>query len=959
MTFLIIILIFGLIKSVFAGPGVPEHFKNNRNAPLPTPAEIVPGKIIVKLKPFPALKTTQTFDENIFYANKSLADKLQAFSISKIKKIFPESTKQVQAEVPDLSTIFELEFDPQVNPLAVATIFSQDPWVEYAEPRYYRYLHFTPNDSLFFSQDHLSIIQATAAWDITQGDTSVVIAIVDTGVDWAHPDLEANIWHNPGEIPDNGIDDDGNGYVDDVLGWDFGDEDSDPANRSTSPVGSHGTEVAGTAAAVTNNSTGIAGIAFRCKIMPIKVISDQASDQGQIFLGFEGIKYAADQGAQIINASWGGPRHSLFEQDIINYARARGSLVIASAGNGNNPGKIYPAAYSGVLAVTATTKNDLKANFSTFGPWVDLAAPGVSILTTTRDNHYRFVSGTSFSAPLASGVAALVKSLHPDWTAGEIGEQIRVSADNINGVNPAFQNMLGHGRLNALRALTVESPAIRIEKIKFLEITGDGDEVLEPGERYAVQLALKNYLADANDVMVSLHSSDSAILVRKGLAHLGDILKGQVVTNQDSLIFSIHPHTPLNREVALLLDIVANGGTYLDRDHFPVTIAPLLVNHNTGKVLMTVTSLGNLGFSDFPANLQGNGFVFNNDGKNLLFEGALLVATGPNQVSDMARNSTLTGKDEDFQLLTGGNIVLRTPGELADQQSRARFDDSRNPQAIGVAITQESFSYNTPPYDGFVILKYTIKNKNVTDIEDLYVGLFLDWDIDAQTLKTNLVDFDFDLSLGYVYSPELSIYAGVKVLSELGATSYRAINNEEDLFDALLFSEAEKFHFLTEGFKKTRISTPGDHSHMIGTGPFKLAPGDSVVVGFAVLAGHGLDELKKHARAAQSKWNKVIAPNLSMDLPTTFVLYQNYPNPFNPSTTIKYFVPEITHVTLKIYNVLGQELTTLVDEIQGRGDHKVIWNGTDSFGRRLPSGVYFYRLEHAKVKKSQKMILLH
>ena len=274
-----------------------------------------------------------------------------------------------------LDRIMYVKFDDNADPLYVAEKIKKMGNIEWAEPKYVRRLTFIPNDPGFSQQYNLSIINAYKAWDISQGDTNVVIGIVDTGVDWPHPDLYQNIWHNWKDINSNWSDNDGFKY--DSIGWDFGgagDAEGNPTpdNNPIEDNPYHGTLVAGTASAVTNNGVGVAGIGFKCKIMAVKVTQGNETDPTTglpgILYGFEGIKYAVDNGAKVINCSWGGSGFSNYEQNIIDYAVSKRTLVVAAAGNDGVSEFFYPASYNGVLSVAATDENDNKTSYSNFGP---------------------------------------------------------------------------------------------------------------------------------------------------------------------------------------------------------------------------------------------------------------------------------------------------------------------------------------------------------------------------------------------------------------------------------------------------------------------------------------------------------------------------------------------------------------------------------------------------------------
>jgi thermitase len=277
-------------------------------------------------------------------------------------------------------------------------------------------------------------IKATTAWDAVQGDPETVIAIVDTGVDMTHPDLSAKIV-SPGH--------------------DFANDDED----ATDDVW-HGTHVAGIAAADTNNSIGIAGVARSCRILPVKVTD--AEGNGYYSWIIDGITWAADHGADVINVSMGGDVDDPFLKEACQYAHDKGIVVVASAGNTGASGVYFPAAYDEyVLAVAASDFNDALAAYSTFGPEVDVAAPGTWILgpapqwyVGTGNAPYLFASGTSMAAPHVAGLAALIRSAKPGLSADDIMNVIRYTADDINKASfPGRDEHAGYGRINMERAL--------------------------------------------------------------------------------------------------------------------------------------------------------------------------------------------------------------------------------------------------------------------------------------------------------------------------------------------------------------------------------------------------------------------------------------------------------------------------------------------------------------------------
>jgi subtilisin family serine protease len=333
-----------------------------------------------------------------------------------------------------------------------------------------------PNDPLFNEQWFLhntgqtggiedADIDALEAWDIETGNSAIIIAIIDSGIDLTHPDLINNIWINQDEIPDNNIDDDVNGFIDDYRGYDFTFEDNnyDPLDHN-----GHGTVMAGVIAAMTNNEIGISGIAWNSKIMPVKVVDANWTPNGNSIT--DGIRYAADNGAKVIVMAFAYifPTSSL--KDAINYAYDKGALLICAAGNYGNDKKNYPAAYENVIAVAGTDNADHRMEYyyefngewvnSSYGDWIDIAAPGEDIYTTQPTYHvtsvdiwgsqlnYESISGTTLAAPVVAGVAALIISKNPSYSPAKVRAILKANTDPYDS-----DYNLGVGRVNAYKAL--------------------------------------------------------------------------------------------------------------------------------------------------------------------------------------------------------------------------------------------------------------------------------------------------------------------------------------------------------------------------------------------------------------------------------------------------------------------------------------------------------------------------
>jgi len=327
----------------------------------------------------------------------------------------------------------------------------RDPTVEYCELNYRASALDEPDDALWSQQWALHRIQASAAWDVARCEGTVV-AILDTGVFQDHPDLSNVLWTNVGEIPGNGIDDDENDKIDDVHGWHFyqnctNDNCQPYENHLIEDENGHGTHVTGIAAAQTNNGLGIAGVSRGGQAMIVKVL-DRYGD-GYYSDIAAGIRYAADNGAQVINLSLGGDQPSRVLQDAVDYAYNKGVLVVAATGN-DGGAVLYPAACDRVMAVAATDEQDQRPAFSNYGPQVDIAAPGQNIISTWRPPYYYFQRrGTSMAAPHVAGAAALLRSWRPDYTNDQTQERLQSCSDDVNASTlPGHDSFLGWGRLN-------------------------------------------------------------------------------------------------------------------------------------------------------------------------------------------------------------------------------------------------------------------------------------------------------------------------------------------------------------------------------------------------------------------------------------------------------------------------------------------------------------------------------
>ncbi|MCP5007798.1 MAG: S8 family serine peptidase [Planctomycetes bacterium] len=399
----------------------------------PEKPQYVPGEVIVKYRESASSE-----------AISSLSERLQLVTIDS----FPFIGVQ-QAKISEAQTVE-----------GMCEELSKMPDVEYAEPNYYQYALITPNDPKYSQQWGLTKIQAETAWDTATDSSNVIVAVIDSGVAYDHPDLKANMWKNPDETP-NGIDDDNNGIIDDIYGVNY--------NRNTTsgdPMDDHdhGTHVAGIISAVGNNNTGVAGTTWKTQIIALKFLhpTPDGRASGSSADAIKAIDYAIKKKADIMNNSWGGGGFSRAIEDAIKRANAQGILFVAAAGNfniDNDSTPHYPSSYNvdNIVAVMATDSADKRSRWGQNGShWgkesVDLAAPGTAILSTVPNGGYQSFNGTSMATPFVSGAAALLKGKNNQWKAAELKARLMATVDKLSSLKDLC---VSEGRLNLAKVIGV------------------------------------------------------------------------------------------------------------------------------------------------------------------------------------------------------------------------------------------------------------------------------------------------------------------------------------------------------------------------------------------------------------------------------------------------------------------------------------------------------------------------
>jgi hypothetical protein len=474
----------------------------------------LPGRLSVRFFEHPVLQDGAA----LRFADPAFDAIVRDFPALDIEPLYEVLTRPT---VPDLSLNYVLSFDEAADMESLAALFEATGKVEYAEPDYLMRLHRTPNDPSFGSQWTMSRCDVEEAWDllpaVVPDNDDMIIAIIDSGVDWNHPDLISRIWVNPGEDLDsngvvpsgstpgeaderNGVDDDSNGYIDDFYGWDWvtgvagchPNEDCNDPDNNPMDFDGHGTHCAGIAAAATDNAIGVASIAWNARIMCLRAGYHAADGNGYVVqtAAANAINYAVANGAKLINMSFGG---SGTLRTPATVAYNSGVLCFHAAGNDDVETQDQLDRATGMISVASTSSNDCKSDFSNYGEWVDISAPGSAIYSTYFNNNYASLYGTSMAAPNAVSLAALIWWMNPDLSHVEVRERLIGTADNIYGMacNSEYVGKLGSGRINAYKALMdIRETSIVLDGVEILPLGGPGRAL--PGDTLVVHYSVSN-----------------------------------------------------------------------------------------------------------------------------------------------------------------------------------------------------------------------------------------------------------------------------------------------------------------------------------------------------------------------------------------------------------------------------------------------------------------------------------
>ena len=818
--------------------------------------------------------------------------------------------------------------------------------VECAEPWYLAVTQGTPDDPLVTSQEYLTTVKAFEGWSTYEGNASVVIGISDDGISQTHEDLASNIAVNVGEIPDNGIDDDQNGFIDDHIGFNFASilDGTPPGNTFNAANGGHGTKVAGIAAAATNNGTGIAGMGFRSRFFPMKT---SVSGGGGIIYGYQSLMYAALRKFKVVNTSWGIVKPwSPIDQSVIDYCVASDVLVVASAGNHGDgfsgqgwKSLNYPSAYDGVLGVGETTPLDDVEFSSGLGLNSDVMAPGNLAFTTDIGGGYSTAGqGTSFAAPIVAGLAGLVRGKYPALSALQTSAHIRRTADDISARNSNYSQVLP-GRVNVLRALTTDplsAPSVRIDETVQTFSDGRSADRFFPGDTLHIAFNLVNDLGPVTALEAKLSIAEEngwtvRFLQDNATADFIGTNEHKRVGEYIVIIDFISPDRPLIFTLSLTAD------SYNDRALWYLQAPSFMTTFENDQLAYSMGDRGAVGYSSILENRQGAGFGWKK-GFSLLAPGGLIMC------EDLRRSVSAYADVEPYN----SDFVTIKPFSAPQRNVNIISDDNALSNRIGVQITQKcSFPGSSI---AATVLSMRLQNVSGANLRDISSGYYLDWDIGSggtdnasrlapEAIPANLVGNNavaqmftrpnFPIAICQaVYTPDVSA---------IGQSAVERISVRVNDGDG--FTNDDKIALLTSG-TLIQPTSRGDLGSVLGMRfPGVLANND--VQSYMIVIGVGSTEAEaaRVVRETLTTPNSVVASNNE----SSFIVA---PHPASESVTIVNLAP-MQHIA--IVDVTGRRV------VEQMLDHTMIATMDVS---TLPVGTYIVRVTTSDITMARTIVVM-
>ncbi len=677
----------------------------------------------------------------------------------------------------------------------------------------------------------------------------------------------------------------------------------------------------------------------------------------------------SDDVPDVILNSWGIPK-GLFEPcdetfvDVITNVEAAGIVTIFAAGNEGpdasslrNPADMALTPLTS-FAVGAVDGNSIIAGFSSRGPSScdgttikpEVVAPGISVRSSYKDGEYRVLSGTSMAAPFIAGVVALMRQYNPNATVQQIKNALISSAVDLGA--DGQDNAYGHGLVDASRLLdylpSPELPQFSIAGVQSV----DGGQA-NPNEDFKFRLVVDNtngYSGAVTGRIASRAEADLTILSNQAVFVYDST--GTVAESDPPFAVHVGDNHYNGQEISLKLMLEAAKVNVVDTLEFTLTVGykPIgtFATLTTSQIDLTVSDFGQYGLAPGSIyNVLGEGFRVNGS-MNLLYEAGILLGRNSDQLATSVRDSLGNYAVSDFEPIATLSESWNGPNGGIHRSATLQDVGSGNP--LPVTITQEVITYPLIDDNGLVILKYKLRNSGFSDLTGVHFGVLADFDLLGEF---DHVGYDAELNLLYQYSssgPAVGLI-GLNNISLLNAFENGADKSGMTNWKLMQVLRSESHDFLPDSDADWIIAS--------GSGALDIPARDSVELVLAIIGGYDLSIVYDNSAAARELYRMSTDIDDSKPLtPNEFSLSQNYPNPFNPTTTVSFMLPHADNVTLDIYNLLGQKVTSLYSGYLSGGSHSIEWNATTESGTLVAGGVYFYRLSTSTGSVTRKMVFL-
>lgn len=1021
----------------------------------------VPDRIIIVLETdlFPTVDKAAGGIEVDVPSLNALAER---FAVRDMAQLYRGARTPDKAGVPDLRLHWTVDFSAAHDLETVRAAYEALPEVSSAWAVDICKQYYLPNDPALADGDQWYLrnlilgqkdVRAVGGWAEETGDPNIIIAICDSGVDWQHPDLggtgpdyiDGDIWINWTEWNGTpGVDDDGNSYIDDFRGWDFVDlpagsgwpgEDVEDTDNDPSDFESHGTACAGIAAAITDNGIGIAGAAHDAKVMAVRCgWLPNGEDIGVVRMDFAAaaISYAAANGANLINCSWGSTSYLSF---AVNYAHGEGALICTAAGNDNDEVASYLAGRTDILAVAATDDNDIKASFSSFGTWVELSAPGVGMYTTWYEHSggthtYASSQGTSFSSPLVAGCCGLIWSAHPGWTRTQVMNEVMATCDDIDAVNPAYAGKLGAGRANLLKALGDS----------FQEVPDEFDYLLDAMNESAPNDTVGILGSHALSGLQTIIGRDIYILggYSAGYASRDPVNNPTVITTiaTKAAMMFLSDATP-----ATVVDgfrCTGGGGSLFTSSPYTGRYGGGVVVNNVSPTLRNLDVTGNSTGSHSDVGCGGGVYLRQSNsvlenckihGNTSIYGAGVMVYLGAPTLIDCEIYDNISITDNLSNAPDGGGLHVGD-ADLTLVNCRVSGHDELN---AGGGIYAANYSGSTSldltdceiydnlaeasgggihiDGDGISMLRDNIHDNGYTAGATFMNGggiyvVNADADLDSVTCQGNSAHSGGGITITGAATGNVtnSLIVDNTALIFGGGLSYSTVTSGSIAGNTVADNDGTASG---AGGLYITSSSPSVNNNIVAfnTGGGSLSCGFYVGGGSPIFicndaysndngnyggvadqtgvngnvsvdpmfcdrpAGdYAIDDDSPCAPAHSGGCGLIGAlatatcltpvPGSDPTVPLVFRVEQNYPNPFNPLTKIVFALPEPAFITVRIYDLTGRLVRTLLADRLDAAVHEVTWAGRDDSGRNVAAGIYFYDVTSESRQHRGKMVLV-